>query len=154
MALSFSSCVGSFSSLILVSTSWILASTVDSSVLSTNGLVASSAVCPSLITTARFWHLAHQSSPLLSLKIGEAHAGQENSVSVAPCRSRSAMVWRSLDSVVNSLSLVQKSFMTGLLFEYRFGAGFMEAKLHGEQEKAEGVRGKNGAGGCCAQCCF
>lgn len=39
----------------------------------------------------RFWQLTHHRSPLRSLKRGEAQAGQECSVRVAPCLSRSAM---------------------------------------------------------------
>ncbi len=46
---------------------------------------------PSFTMTTRFWHLAHQSSPLLSLNMGEAQAGHERSVRVAPCRSRLTM---------------------------------------------------------------
>ncbi len=100
MALSFSSCVGSVSDLILFCTSSILVSSVDSSVSSTRGFVASSVVSPSLSIMTRFLHLAHHSWPFLSLNSGEAHAGHEYSVSVAPCLSRLAMFWRSFESVV------------------------------------------------------
>ena len=51
----------------------------------------------------RFWHLAHHSSPVLSLNSGEAHAGHESSVNVAPCLRRSAIVCRSLASFFDKL---------------------------------------------------
>ena len=73
-------------------------STVVSNELSRTGLVASSVVWPSFTMITRFWHLAHQSSPVLSLNSGEAHAGHERSVSVAPCLRRSAIVCRSFAS--------------------------------------------------------
>jgi len=54
VVLSFSSCAGSFSSLILACTSLIFAMTVDSSPVSMMGLVASSGVSPSLTIMTRF----------------------------------------------------------------------------------------------------
>jgi len=102
VAVSFSNCAGSVSSLSLFSISPIFVSTVDSSWLSSMGLVASVAVSPSLTTTTRFWHLAHQSSPALSLNRGELQAGHESSVSVAPCFSRSAIFCSSFVSLGNS----------------------------------------------------
>jgi len=78
--------------------SWIFVSTVDSSVLSSIGRVASTGVSPSFTMITRFWHLAHHSSPALSLNSGEAQAGHERSVSVAPCFRRLAMVCSSLAS--------------------------------------------------------
>ena len=110
MALSLSSCAGSVSVLILFCTSWILANRVDSSASSTMGFVASSVVSPSLRIMTRFLHLAHHSWPFLSLNSGEAHAGHEYSVSVAPCLSRLAMFWRSFESVVIAVSSVAKRF--------------------------------------------
>jgi len=98
VAVNFSSWAGSVSSLSLFSRSWIFVSTVDSSVLSRIGRVASVVVSPSFIIMTRFWHLAHHSWPVLSLKSGEAQTGHESSVSVAPCFSRSAMVCRSFVS--------------------------------------------------------
>jgi len=97
VVLSFSSWAGSFSVLILVSTSWIFVSTVVSSWFMTIGVVACSAVSPSLRIMTFFWHLAHHKLPFLSLKSGEAQAGHEYSVSVAPCRRRSAMFCRVFD---------------------------------------------------------
>jgi len=79
--------------------SWIFVSTVDSSVLSKIGRVASVVVSPSFTMTTGFWHLAHHSWFVLSLKRGEAQAGQERSVSVVPCFRRSAMVCRSFLSL-------------------------------------------------------
>jgi len=81
--------------------SWIFVSTVDSRVLSSMGRVASVVVSPSLTMITRFWHLAHQSSPVLILKSGDAQAGHERSVSVVPCFSRSAMVCRSFASFLD-----------------------------------------------------
>ena len=94
----FSSLAGSFSSLSFFSKSWIFVSTVDSSVLSNMGRVASVVVSPSFTMITRFWHLTHHSSPVLSLNSGEAHAGHENSVNVAPCLRRLTIVCRSLVS--------------------------------------------------------
>jgi len=110
VALSFSSCAGSFSSLIFACTSLIFASTVDSTPLSMIDLVASSGVSPSLTTRTRFWHLAHHSSPLLSLNSGEEQAGQESSVSVAPCFNRSAIFCRSFCFVDTSAYVLAKRF--------------------------------------------
>jgi len=110
VVLSFSSCVGSFSSLIFACTSLIFASTVDSTPLSMIDLVASSGVSPSLITRTLFWHLAHHSSPLFSLNNGEEQAGQECSVSVAPCLSRSAMFCRSFWFVDTLAFVLAKRF--------------------------------------------
>ena len=95
MVLSFSSCAGSFSSLILACTSLIFVITVVSSPVSMMGLVASSGVSPSRMTMTRFWHLAHHSCPLFNWNSGEAQAGQDSSVSLAPCLKRSAMFCRS-----------------------------------------------------------
>ena len=110
MALSFSSCDVSFSSVIFTCTSLIFASTVDSSPLSIIDLVASSGVSPSLITRTRFWHLAHHISPLFSLNNGEEQAGHESSVSEAPCFSRSAMFCRSFCFVDTSVTSLRKGF--------------------------------------------
>jgi len=110
VVLSFSSCAGSFSSLIFACTSLIFANTVDSSPVSMMDLVASSAVCPSLITSTRFWHLAHHSSPLFSLNSGDAQAGHDSSVSVAPCLSRSAMFCRSFCLFVTLAFVLAKRF--------------------------------------------
>lgn len=99
VVLSFSSRAGSFSSLILACTSLIFVITVDSSPVSIMGLAASSGVSPSLTIMTRFWHLAHHNCPLLSLNSGEAQAGHDSSVSLAPCLSRSAMFCRSFLSV-------------------------------------------------------
>jgi len=46
---------------------------------------------PSFTTITFFSHFAHHKSLLFSLKSGEEHAGQARFVSVAPCRSRSAI---------------------------------------------------------------
>ena len=101
MAVSFSSWAGSVSSLSFFSISCIFVSTVVSSWLSSMGLVASVWVSPSLTMTTRFWHFAHQSSPVLSLNRGELQAGHDRSVSVAPCFSRSAIVCISFESFGN-----------------------------------------------------
>lgn len=77
-------------------------STVVSNESSKRGLVASSSVWPSFTTTTRFWHLTHHISPLLSLNNGEAQAGQDSSVSVAPFFSKSAMDCTSFDSLVGN----------------------------------------------------
>jgi len=96
-------------------------STVDSSVLRSMGLVASVVVSPSFTMITRFWHLAHHSSPVLSLKSGEAQAGHESSVSVAPCFRRSAIVCRSLASFFdNWCASIKKPISVGCVFEYRF----------------------------------
>ena len=119
VAVNFSSCVGSVSSLSLLSNSCIFVSRVDSSVLSTMGRVASVVVSPSLTMITRFWHLAHHNSPVLSLKSGEAHAGHECSVSVAPCFSRFAMVSRSSESFfVTFYASIKKPISLGCVFEY------------------------------------
>jgi len=73
-------------------------------------LVASSGVSPSLIIRTRFWHLAHHSSPLLSLNSGEAQAGHDSSVSVAPCFRRSAMFCRSFCFVDTGSAFLRKGF--------------------------------------------
>jgi len=98
VAVNFSSWAGSVSSLSLFSRSWIFVSTVDSSVLSSMGRVASVVVSPSFTMITCFWHLAHHSSFVLSLKSGEAQAGHESSVSVAPCFRRVAIVCMSVVS--------------------------------------------------------
>ena len=54
---------------------------------------------PSLRIITRFWQLTHQRSPLLSLNIGEEHAGQACFVRVDPCRSKSAIILMLLDSL-------------------------------------------------------
>ena len=46
---------------------------------------------PSFRIMTFFSHLAHQRVPFLSLKSGDAHAGQASSVRVAPWRSKFAM---------------------------------------------------------------
>lgn len=94
MVVNFSSLSGSVSSLSFFSKSWIFVSTVDSSVLSNMERVASVVDSPSFTMITRFWHLAHHSSPVLSLNSGEAQAGHECSVNVAPCLRRSAIVCR------------------------------------------------------------
>lgn len=81
---------------------WIFVSTVVSSESSKMGLVASSSVWPSLTMTTRFWHLTHHISPLLSLNSGEAQAGHDSSVSVAPFFSNSAMDCNSFDFLVGN----------------------------------------------------
>ena len=110
MVLSFSSWAGSFSSLIFACSSFIFAVTVDSNSLSMKGLVASSGVSPSRIIMTRFWHLTHHSSPLLSLNSGDAQAGHDSSVSLAPCLSRSAMFCRSFWFVVIWVFVLAKRF--------------------------------------------
>jgi len=102
VVVSFSSWAGSVSSLSFFSTSWIFVSTVVSSELSKIGLVASSSVWPSFTMTTRFWHLTHHISPLLSLNSGEAQAGHDNSVSVAPFFSKSTIDCNSFDSLVGN----------------------------------------------------
>jgi uncharacterized protein (UPF0147 family) len=105
----FSSLAGSVSFLSFFSKSWIFVSTVDSSVLSTMGRVASVVVSPSFTMITRFWHLAHHSSPVLSLNKGEAQAGHENSVSVTPCLRRLAIVCRVFASFfVNWVASIKK----------------------------------------------
>lgn len=84
--------------------------TVDSSPVSMMGLVASSGVSPSLTTMTRFWHLTHHSSPLFSLNSGEAQAGHDSSVNLAPCLSRSAMFCRSCWFVDTSAFVLAKRF--------------------------------------------
>lgn len=98
VTVNFSSWAGSVSSLSFLSRSWIFVSTVDSSALSSIGRVASVVVSPSFTMITRFWHLAHHSSPVLSLNSGEAQAGHERSISVAPCLRRSAIACRFLAS--------------------------------------------------------
>jgi len=99
-------------------------STVVSNELSRTGLVASSVVWPSFTMITRFWHLAHHSSPVLSLNSGDAHAGHESSVNAAPCFRRSAMVCRVFASFFDKLGAsIKKAISLGCVFEYRFEVG-------------------------------
>ena len=84
MVPSFCSFSGSFSSFIFLSISCIFVRIVDSSAVSIVGLVASVKFSPSLTLMTRFLHCSHHSSPLFNLNSGDAHAGQESSVRVAP----------------------------------------------------------------------
>jgi len=128
VVVSFSSWVESVSVLSLFSKSCILVSTVVSSVLSVMERVASAVVSPSFTIITRFWHLAHHNSPVLSLNSGEAQAGQERSVRVAPCLRKSAMACRSLVSFFDTwFASNKKTYIISCLFEYRFEAGGWEA---------------------------
>jgi len=144
VAVNFSSWAGSVSSLSFFSRSWIFVSTVDSRLLSNIGRVASVVVSPSFTMITRFWHLAHHSSAVLSLNSGEAQAGHERSVSVAPCFKRLAIVCRSVASFFDNLGAsIKKPISLGCVFEYRFEAGDLEALSDGGEEEVEGVRGQN-----------
>ena len=71
---------------------WIFFINVDSKLENAVLREISGSGSPSFTTITRFWQLAHQRSPLLSLKMGEEQAGQACFVRVAPCFSRSAMI--------------------------------------------------------------
>ncbi len=70
----------------------ILPMIVVSSLEKTGGFFSLGSGSPSLTIITRFWQLAHQRSPLFSLKIGEEQAGHACSVRVAPCLSKSAII--------------------------------------------------------------
>jgi len=140
----FSSLAGSVSSLSFFSKSWIFVSTVDSSVLSNMGRVASVVVSPSFTMITRFWHLAHQSSPVLSLNRGEEHAGHECSVNVVPCFSRLAIVCRSLVSFFGNWDAsIKKPISLVVYLNIAFEVGVLEVLSYGWEEEVEGVRGQN-----------
>ncbi len=80
-----------------------------SSLLRSIGAVTFAVGSPSLTTTTRFWHLAHQSFPLFSLNMGEAQAGHARSVRVAPWRSRLTMASSSFVFVGKFYSLTRNS---------------------------------------------
>jgi len=105
VAPSFCSFAGFFSSFIFLSISSIFARIVDSNDVSTAGLIASAMLSPSLTFMTRFLHCSHQSTPFANLKSGEAHAGQESSVNVAPWRRRLAIDFMSSSFCDNLFSL-------------------------------------------------
>jgi len=144
VVVNFSSLAGSVSSLSFFSKSWIFVSTVDSSVLSNTGRVAWVVVSPSFTMITRFWHLAHHSSFVLSLNSGEAHAGHESSVSVAPCFRRSAMVCRSLVSFFDNWDAsIKKPISLVVYLNIALRLRVLEALSYGWKEEVEGVRGQN-----------
>ena len=91
---------------------------VDSKLEKTGDSVTSGSGSPALTIITRFLQLAHQRSPLLSLKIGEEQAGQACSVRVAPCLSKSAIILMFFEF----LGTLNPSEQT-LQVEYIFAAG-------------------------------